>query len=107
MIVAANGRVGRAGRCPSVRARVICPAGVQSARRIVDSAPNDHFAARPHCRVIGPHDRCVSRTRGCPGVRERIVTPAGVKPVPADIKKIAAPNNHFDTGPDCRVLVAA
>jgi hypothetical protein len=50
--------------------------------------------------------RRAGRADGYPTVRARIVTPAGVKPVPADIKKIAAPDDHFDTGPDCRVIVA-
>ena len=46
------GRVGGAGGCPTIRAGIVSPAGVQIGDAII-SAPDDHFAASPHCCVIG------------------------------------------------------
>src|SRR5207248_11092637 len=47
-----SGRVGSVSRCPAIRAGVILPAGIHiAAQKAVISAPDDHFAASPHCRV--------------------------------------------------------
>ena len=48
----ASGRVGGAGGCPTIRARIVSPAGVQQSIAAVISTPDDHFTAGPHCRVI-------------------------------------------------------
>ena len=48
--VSGSGRVGGAGGCPTVRAGIVSPAGVQISR-CYHSAPNDHFTAGPDCRV--------------------------------------------------------
>ena len=47
------GRVDGAGGCPTVGARVISPAGIQIMGGTVAkvSAPDNHFAAGPHCRL--------------------------------------------------------
>ena len=43
----ANGRVGGAGGCPTIRAGIVSPAGVIERT----STPDDHFTAGPDCRV--------------------------------------------------------
>ena len=48
----ASGRVGQAGGCPTIRAGIVSPAGVESWPGN-PSAPNNHFTAGPHCRVNG------------------------------------------------------
>ena len=73
----AVGRVGGAGGCPSVRAGIISPAGVYKGAA-VKSAPHDHFATGPHCRVKLSACGRVGGADGCPGVRAGIISPAGV-----------------------------
>ena len=51
VIESASGRVGGAGGCPTIRAGIVSPAGVQI-RCAIKSTPDDHFTAGPHCRVI-------------------------------------------------------
>ena len=46
-----------------------------------DSAPDDHFTAGPHCRVIASGSGRVGRAGGCPTIRAGIVSPAGVSQV--------------------------
>ena len=45
--VSAIGRVSGAGGCPTIRAGIISPAGVEIRASV--SAPHNHFAASPHC----------------------------------------------------------
>ena len=45
----------------------------------IKSAPDDHFTARPHCRVKVSASGCVGRGRGRPTIRAGIVSPAGVQ----------------------------
>ena len=49
--VSGIGRVGGAGGCPTVRAGIVSPAGVEIVPMTVP-APDDHFAAGPDRRVI-------------------------------------------------------
>ena len=50
--VSAIRRVGSAGCRPTIRAGAIPPAGILlAANQATISAPDDHFAASPHCRV--------------------------------------------------------
>src|SRR5262249_39530419 len=44
----------------------------------VNSAPDDHFAAGPHCRVRVSARGCIGRAGGCPTIGAGIVSPAGV-----------------------------
>ena len=74
----ASGRVGRAGGCPTIRAGIVSPAGVQTVAAI-NSAPNDHFTAGPDCRVTVSGRGRVGRAGGCPTIRAGIVSPAGVQ----------------------------
>ena len=78
VILSGTRRVGGAGGCPTVRARIVSPAGVQSVAAII-SSPDDHFAASPHCHVARPRIRRVGGARGRPTVRAWIVSPASVK----------------------------
>ena len=75
--ISASGRVGGAGGCPTIRAGIVSPAGVQTAAA-VKSAPDDHFAAGPHCRVTDSGSGRVGGAGGCPTIRAGIVSPAGV-----------------------------
>ena len=45
------------------------------------SAPDDHFAAGPDCRVNVSGSGRVGGAGGCPAIRAGIVSPAGVKEV--------------------------
>src|SRR5262249_21868955 len=74
------------------------PASVQkSARR--QAAPDDHFAAGPHCGVIGSLTRLVGGAGGCPTIRAGVISPAGAV-------ACRAPDDHFAAGPDCGVLLS-
>ena len=75
----------------------VSPAGVQ--RAVAISAPDDHFAAGPDCRVIVSASGRVGGAGGCPTVRAGIVSPAGVKCG----RIVSTPDDHFAAGPDCRV----
>src|SRR4029450_13372541 len=74
---------------------------VKTIKRI--SAPDDHFAAGPHCRVtVGSGFGRVGGTWSRPSVADRIVSTARIEQsVGAAIT--AAPDNHFAAGPDCCV----
>ena len=74
-----SGRVGRAGGCPTIRAGIVSPAGVQIVADVISSTPDDHFTASPDCRVIDSGSGCVGRAGGCPTIRAGIVSPAGVQ----------------------------
>src|SRR5437870_4357459 len=63
MIESGSGCVGRGGGRPTVRARIVSPAGVHIVSAFILSPPDDHFTASPHCRVIVSASRCV----GCGG----------------------------------------
>jgi hypothetical protein len=52
MIRSGSRRISGAGCCPAVGARVVSPAGVEITRAGNTSAPDDHFTAGPHCRVL-------------------------------------------------------
>ena len=47
-----------------------------------ESTPDDHFAARPDCRVKVSGSGRVGSAGGCPTVRAGIVSPAGVQKKP-------------------------
>jgi hypothetical protein len=95
----ANGRASGGGSYPTVRAGIVSPARIQIVGRIPTafSAPDDHFAAGPHCRfevlAIGDADG----TCGCPNIAAGIIFPASVWTV------VTAPDDHSVSGPDCRV----
>src|SRR5439155_26586216 len=61
------GRVGEAGGCPTINCGIISAAGVQTGAENV-SAPDNHFAPSPHCRVAPSPIGCVDGASGCPTV---------------------------------------
>src|SRR5207247_6519912 len=66
-----------------------------------DSAPDDHLASSPHCRVLNPASRRVGQAGGCPTVGAGIVSATGVKIAAA--ASASTPDDHFAPGPDCCV----
>ena len=95
-------------RGPTVGDGVVPPARVKTGRwrELMRAAPNDHFAASPHRRVKAS---AVRRTKGVsrgPTVRDGVVPPASVKPSLWEAREAmkTAPDNHFATGPYCRVI---
>ena len=101
--IGADGRVGGAGGCPTVGAGIVSPAGVKTVPPS-HSAPDDHFAAGPDCRVtsIGHRARwwcwwpsnypcwdCICRRCSNSG--------AAI---------ISAPDDHFAAGPHCCVIAS-
>jgi len=80
--VSPSGRVGGAGGCPTVRAGIVSPAGVEigaaNAARI--TTPDDHFTAGPECRVIVSGSGRAGGAGNCPIVGDGVVLAAGVQP---------------------------
>jgi hypothetical protein len=69
-----------AGWPPTVRVRIISPAGVQSiCQRRVKSAPHDHFTASPDCRMRPTCLGGVGGVRSCPAIITRVVFSTGVQ----------------------------
>ena len=97
-----SGRVGGAGGCPTVGDGVVSSAGVEMVAVAVPSAPDDHFAAGPDCRVTISGSGRVGGAGGCPTVGDGIISAAGVQIAAAGT---AAPDDHFAAGPDCRVTI--
>ena len=100
-----GGRGGVTHGCPTVGVGIVSPAGVQIVLGIIEkgSAPDDHFAASPHCRLrVSPGGRA-GGAGGRPTVGVGIVSPAGVQIVLGTIEKESAPDDHVATGPHCRV----
>ncbi len=99
---AAQRRVHRAGRRPTILGRVVSAARVRNCRaRRTISTPDDHFAAGPYCRVRVSGDRDVNEGCGHPTIRAWVISSARVRVVKGFVP--AAPNNHFIAGPDCGV----
>ena len=101
MIEPCGGRVSRTGRCPSICAGIISATGIENAAA-VPSAPDDHFATGPDCRVKEASRRRVSRARRGPTI-VGIVSPATVQ---VTFVTIPAPHDHFAAGPHCAVAVS-
>src|SRR5207245_6708274 len=70
----ARGCAGGAGRCPTIGAGIISPAGIESGSPATDSAPDDHFAASPHRRVSFSGRRSAESVGGCPTVGGGIIS---------------------------------
>ncbi len=105
VIFSASGRVSGAGGCPTVSARVVSTAGIQIAGTAL-SAPDDHFAGAvvPYGRVIVSRLGRVGEAGGCPTVGAGIVSAAGVNKGGLDVAVKSAPDDHFSSGPHCRVI---
>src|SRR5213078_95361 len=83
-------------------AGIIPPAGVE-VTAAVESAPDDHFTASPHCRVRVSGSGRVEGARSYPTVGAGIISPAGVQITAV----ISAPDDHFIACPHCSVNFAA
>ena len=96
-----RGRVGGAGGCPTIRDRIVSPAGVQ--RAIVStSTPDDHFTAGPHCcvkyRAVGALVVLVAVQLSVLGLYlPPVFDSAAIK---------STPDDHFTASPHCRVIVS-
>jgi hypothetical protein len=99
VIIPASGRVGGAGACPTIGARIISPARIEDRWSRSKTAPDDHFTAGPDCGVNIPSRWRVDGARRCPTART--ISPAGVEIIAAGA---SAPNDHFTAGPDCGVF---
>ena len=77
--------------CPGVCSRIVSPTCIQVAA--VMSAPNNHFAARPDCRVVISTGRRFVTLVVVRCVRTGVVSPTCVSPAKS------TPNNHFVTDP--------
>ena len=92
------GREGGGGRCPTVRVGVVSAASVECHRRGPERAtPDDHFAARPDCRVKVSGGGRVGCSRRHPTVRSRIVSAAGIEKIRSP--DATAPHDHFTASP--------
>ena len=98
----AVGRVGSAGDCPTVAARVIFPAGVRIAAGI--SSPDDHFVAAPDGRVRVSGSGRVGEAGGCPTVGAGIVSAAGIQ---LEVASIPPHTIISRAGPHCGVSFPA
>src|SRR5262249_55419663 len=63
------------------------------------SAPDDHFAAGPQCRMARPGMRRVGDAGGCPAVGAGVVPPAGVHIGRA---VTPTPDDHLAASPNSR-----
>jgi DNA-binding Xre family transcriptional regulator len=89
---------------PSVCRRIVTSAivPVKLGKRILKivSTPDNHFRARPNCRVPVTFRRCSVGVHWPPSVGRRIVTPP-IIPIDAIV---SAPNNHLAARPHRRVF---
>ena len=98
MIITGSGRIGGAGSCPTIGARVISAAGVERIASI-PTAPDDHL-------TTGPDRRVIYRALGAllMLVAAQLSVPGLYLPPEQTFKFIpTAPDDHFTTVPDCRV----
>src|SRR5207248_3154492 len=83
------GGVGEARGYPTIRARIVSPAGARKAKILVFPAPDDHLARCPHSGMKISRRRRVDGARGCPTIHCGIVSPAGAQLV--EIGVVSAP----------------
>src|SRR6202043_3877587 len=74
----ASGRIGRAGGCPTIRSRIVSPAGIRIPAAI-STTPDYHFSAGPDCRVKLSASGRVGGAGRYPRIRAGIVSPTSVK----------------------------
>jgi len=101
----AKRHIDKTSRHPTVVSGTISAASVQvgMVRDRVSSTPDDHFAARPHCRVVPSCGRR-ARSRGSrPAVGARVVSPTSIK-VAITTTSNSAPDNQLAARPDRRVI---
>ena len=92
-------RVDGADRCPTIGARIVSAPSVQPAVTTTsDSAPDDHLAAGPDCRVRLSCGRRVGGAGRIPSIGVWIISAAGVR---NRYRVVAAPDDHLAAGPYC------
>ena len=101
-IASRRGRVGSAGRGPAVGARIVFPAVVQG-NTTDKSAPDDHLATGPDCRVLVSALGRVGGAGRSPTIHGWIVSPASVRIGTGE----SSPDDHLIAGPDCRTILSA
>src|SRR5688572_2400035 len=95
--------------CPTVGYRVVTSPVIEVSEFITwrpvnfDSAPNDHFVARPDCGVGEAGRGCAVCADRCPIVRGRIVASANRQITEALV--VSAPDDHLTARPDRRMPV--
>ena len=97
MTVSRSWRTGNAGWRPSVAAGIICAARVEN-KADGGSAPDDHFAARPHCSMIGSASGRVVSAGRYPTICAGIIPAAGVEKGSDEV--LSTPDDHFTPTPD-------
>ena len=72
-----SGYVCDSGRYPTIRIRIVSPAGVQIIAHLETiSTPDNHFIATPNCSVVESTHGRIDGTRGCPTIAVGIVSSA-------------------------------
>src|SRR5206468_12485964 len=104
LTLSAVGRGAGVCSCPSRRTAIVTPAAVATPVAPIISAPDDHFAAGPHCAVTVPGRRRVGGAGGCPTVSAGIISSPGVEVAAAAAN--SAPDDHFTSRPHCGVPAA-
>src|SRR5436190_2216565 len=69
----------------------------------IDSAPDDHFAAGPDCRVKDSCKRGVSSAGSNPTIRDRVVSAASIRAI---VAITSSPHNHLTARPHSAVTVS-
>ena len=72
------GDISGAGTRPGIRGWMVSSATI-CALGLVRTAPDDHFAARPNCRVVESGSGRIIGANGTPGIGSWIVSPAGAQ----------------------------
>jgi hypothetical protein len=101
--ISRRGSVGETGRCPTIRAWVVSATRVRVVERFIDAAPDNHLAAAPYRRVSDSAQRYVHEASRRPTVRSGIVSAARVQIGVVHDLISSTPNDHFAARPDCRV----
>ena len=100
VIFSGSGRIGGAGGCPTIRAGIVSPAGVQIVVRSHQLRPRRSF----HCRSTLPCD-CIGQSGALVVLVAVQLSVLGLylPPVFKSRTTVSAPNDHFTAGPHCRV----
>src|SRR6478672_10745850 len=96
-------RVSGARRYPTVGAWVISTASVQvdTYTRYIKPTPDNHFTARPNCRMTASVIGRIAGGGSCPTICAGVVPPATVK-IRHVRGVLSAPHDHFAASPYCR-----
>src|SRR5262249_49793961 len=99
----ADRRAWRCGRRRTWRARLRTVSSAAVHIATPNSAPDDHLAPGPCCRVEFSASGRAGAAGTCPTVGAGFISPAGVQKAAV---ALSAPEDHFTSGPDCRVSLS-